>query len=87
MTALLLAVAVVLTLSILAGLGRVVRGPTSADRLTAALVFGTTGVALLAVLSVVTDVPALRDGALVLVVLAVLAVVVFVGDGVTSGRR
>lgn len=81
MTSLLVAVAVVLVANVLVGLVRVLRGPTPADRLTAALLMGTTGVALLVVLSAAAELPALRDVALVLVVLSVLAVVVFVGDG------
>jgi multicomponent Na+:H+ antiporter subunit F len=85
-TALLYGVAVVLALNVLVGLVRVALGPAPGDRLVAALLFGTTGVALLVVLSVATDMPALRNVSLVLVVLAALVVVVYVGDDVT-GRR
>jgi multicomponent Na+:H+ antiporter subunit F len=83
-TALLYGVAVVLALNVLVGLVRVVLGPSPGDRLVAALLFGTTGVALLVVLSVSTDMPALRNVSLVLVVLAALVVVVYVGDDVTG---
>jgi multicomponent Na+:H+ antiporter subunit F len=83
-TALLYGVAVVLALNVLVGLVRVALGPSPADRLVAALLFGTTGVALLVVLSVSTDMPALRNVSLVLVVLAALVVVVYVGDDVTG---
>jgi multicomponent Na+:H+ antiporter subunit F len=85
-TPVLLGVAVVLSLTLLAGLGRALRGPGAADRLTSALLVGTTGAALLVVLSAATGLAALRDVALVLVVLAALVVVVFVGDEVTRGR-
>lgn len=74
--ALLFAVAAFLVLNVLVGLVRVLRGPTTRDRLLAVVLLGTTGVALLAVLAEAADAPALRDVALVLVVLAVLIVVV-----------
>jgi len=86
-TAVLYTVAVVLTLSMLAGLVRVGRGPTAADRLSAALLLSSTGVGLLVVLSVAAGSPTLRNVALVLVVLSVLVVVVFVGDEVTGERE
>lgn len=85
-TSVLIGVAVVLALNLFAGLARALRGPRAADRLTAALLVGSTGTALLVVLSAATGAPALRDVALVLVVLASLVVVVFVGDDVTRGR-
>ena len=86
MTPVLLGVALVLGLTLLAGLVRALRGPGAADRLTAALLVGTTGTALLVVLSAATGVAALRDVALVLVVLAALVVVVFVDDEATRRR-
>lgn len=67
-----------LLLILLVGLMRVWRGPGNADRLLAAQLFGTTGVALLLVLASWTDQPALRDVALVLALLAVIVVVAFV---------
>lgn len=73
---LLTAVAAFLLLNVLAGLIRVLRGPTTRDRLLPVLLVGTTGVALLTVLAQLLGVPALRDAALVLVVLAALVVVV-----------
>lgn len=63
-------VAIALLLSILAGLWRVLRGPTRADRLVAVQLFGTTGTALLLVLAYWQDQSALRDAALVLALLA-----------------
>lgn len=71
---------------------RIVRGPSLADRMLAAQLFGTTGVALLLVLAQLQRMPALRDVALVFALLALLAVVVFVRraasrrNGSGSGR-
>lgn len=67
-----------LLLNIAAGLVRVYRGPTSADRMLSAQLFGTTGVAILLLLSQSLSTPALVDGALVLGLLAAVAVVAFV---------
>ena len=78
METLYLAVAVFLMLNIAAGLLRILRGPTSADRMLAAQLFGTTGVAILLLLAEVQDLPALRDIALVFALLAALATVAFV---------
>jgi multicomponent Na+:H+ antiporter subunit F len=72
------ALALFLLLNLVVGLARVWRGPTAADRMLAAQLFGTTGVAILAVLAQGTGTPALRDVALVLALLAALATVVFV---------
>jgi multicomponent Na+:H+ antiporter subunit F len=63
-------VAVVLGLNLLLCLVRVLGGPTGRDRLLGVLLTGSTGAALLAVLSVSTGVPALRDAALVMTALA-----------------
>ncbi|GGG63501.1 hypothetical protein GCM10011374_28640 [Kocuria dechangensis] len=63
-------VAVVLGLNLLLCLVRVLRGPTGRDRLLGVLLTGSTGAALLAVLSVSTGVPALRDAALVMAALS-----------------
>lgn len=68
--------AVFLLLNVVVGLVRALRGPTVRDRLSAFLLFGTTGVALLLVLAEVIDEPALRDAALIAVVLAALIAVV-----------
>jgi len=78
MTVLLPAVAAFLLLTLALGLVRIWRGPTAADRMLAGQLFSTTGVALLLVLAESQSLPALRDIALVLVVLSVLAVVAFV---------
>lgn len=71
-------VAVFLLLNILVGLVRVLLGPTSADRMLSAQLFGTTGAATLLLLAQGLSLPALRDVALVLVLASVVAVVAFV---------
>ncbi|MAT65452.1 MAG: pH regulation protein F [Gammaproteobacteria bacterium] len=67
-----------LLLNLGAGLWRVVRGPTAADRMLAAQLFGTTAVAILLVLAQAGGVAALRDVALVFALLAAVAAVAFV---------
>lgn len=62
--------ALVLLLTILAGLWRVFAGPTHADRLLAIQLFGTTGAGLMLVLADWRAEPALIDAALVLALLA-----------------
>lgn len=78
MSELLLGIAIFLLLNILAGLGRVVRGPTPADRMLAAQLLGTTGAAILILLAEALGLQALRDVALVFVLLGALATVAFV---------
>lgn len=78
MTGLYLGVSAFLLLTVLAGLVRVLLGPTPADRMLAAQLFGTTGVAVLLLLAEVLSAPPLRDVALVLALLSVLAVIAFV---------
>lgn len=68
----------VLLLSLLVGLVRVFRGPSDADRMVAAQLFGTTGVAVLLLWSIASGSPALLDVALVLAVLAPITAVAFV---------
>lgn len=85
MSELLLGAALVLLLTILAGLWRVLHGPDAADRMLAVQLFGTSGVAILLLLAEAMAAPALRDVALLFALLAVLGVVAFVrwrtGDG------
>lgn len=57
---------------------RVWNGPSVADRMLSAQLFGSTGVALLLVLAEIMKIPALRDVALVLALLAAMAMVAFV---------
>lgn len=78
MTLVLNSVAVFLLLTLLLALVRIWRGPEPADRMLASQLFGTTGVALLLVLSHAQSMPSLLDVALILAVLSVLAVVGFV---------
>lgn len=81
MTSFLTALATFLTLNLGAGLVRVARGPTPVDRMVAAQLFGTNGVAILLILSRATDTPALADVALVFVLLAVVVSTAFTKRG------
>lgn len=78
MTLVLHLVALFLLLTLMLGFVRIWRGPTAADRMLASQLFGTTGVALLLVLAEAQQMPALRDVALILAVLAVFSVAAFV---------
>ncbi len=73
-----MALSIFLLLNIAAALVRVIRGPTAADRLMTAQLFGTTGMAILLVLAEAMDEPALRDVTFVFAVLAILIVICFV---------
>lgn len=73
-----LAVALFLLLNVAAGLIRVLRGPTPVDRMLAAQLLGTAGVAVLLLLAEALGEPAARDVALVLALLAAIAAVAFV---------
>ncbi len=88
MNAILLGMAVVLLAMVAAGMVRVIRGPTPADRMLAVLMFGTTGVAILLLLAEVFDAAALRDVALVFAGLAAVTGTAFVRmAGDPAGRR
>jgi len=76
-TAVLSVFALFLGANLVAGLWRVVRGPTAADRLLGPQLFGTTGIALLLLLAEALGAPSLRDVALVLAVLALLTAAAF----------
>lgn len=71
--------ALFLLLNLVAALVRAARGPTAADRMLAALLFGTTGVGVLLLLAHAGDEVAmpLVDTALVLALLAAIAGVAF----------
>jgi multicomponent Na+:H+ antiporter subunit F len=73
-----LAVAAFLLLTLVGGLARILGGPTRGDRMLAAQLFGTTGVAILLLLAEAFDRPALRDVALAFVLLAVVNAAMFV---------
>lgn len=78
MTLFLTVVAVCLLGTVAAGLVRVVRGPTRADRMMAAQIFGTSGVAIVLLVARIENLRELIDIALVLALLTVLAAVAFV---------
>lgn len=67
-----LGLALFLFLNIVVGLVRVLRGPTPADRMLAVQLFGTTGVAVLLLLSEAAGDPMQRDIALVFAILSVI---------------
>jgi len=73
-----LALALFLLLNLGAGMWRVLRGPTAADRMLAAQLFGTTAVAMLLLLAQAYGNSALRDVALVFALLAAVTAVAFV---------
>lgn len=81
MTSLYLGFSILLLVSLAGGLVRVIRGPTRCDRLLAAQLLGTTGVAILLVLAEALDSPAFRDVALLFALLAAFTIVVFVRNG------
>ncbi len=70
--------ALFLLANILAGLKRIIKGPSMGDRMLSLQLFGTTGVAILLLLAQSFAEPALRDVALVFALLAVLAMVAYV---------
>lgn len=72
------AMALFLMLTLVVGLWRILRGPTAADRMLAAQLFGTTAVACLLLLAQAFEAPPLRDVALVFALLAVVTAVAFV---------
>jgi multicomponent Na+:H+ antiporter subunit F len=76
-----LILALFLLLNLSAGIWRVLRGPTSADRMLAAQLFGTTAVAILLLLAQASGNAALRDAALVFALLAAVTAVAFVRRG------
>jgi len=81
MTTSYLVVAVVLLLTIVLGLGQVFRQPGRADSLLAAILFGTTGVALVLVLGKGLSLDRALDIALVFALLAAVLGVAFVLRG------
>ena len=84
---LVLLLAVVLFLSLVAGLLRVALGPTPPDRMLAAQLMGTTGVGVLLLLSQALQRPALIDVALVFSLLAAMTTVAFVRRGFLPHAR
>ena len=80
MTAFQISLIVFLMLMLMAGLIRVIRGPTAADRMLAVMLLGTTGVAIATLLAPVMGSAALIDVALVFAVLSSVAMVAFARD-------
>lgn len=78
-TAVIFAIVILATVS--AGLVRVLRGPTAFDRMLAAQLLGTGGVAVVLLLAYALELRHLLDVALVLVLLAAVASVAFVRLG------
>jgi multicomponent Na+:H+ antiporter subunit F len=66
------------------GLIRVLRGPDDADRMMAAQLIGTGGIAALLLVGAVTDVPATVDVALILALLATFASIAFIKKGAAN---
>jgi multicomponent Na+:H+ antiporter subunit F len=64
---------------------RILRGPAEADRMMAAQLFGTGGIAALLLLGAANGVAGMIDVALVLAVLAVFASIAFVKAGTGEG--
>ncbi len=71
------ALAFFLLINLAAALIRAARGPTSADRMLAALLFGSTGVGILVLLAFIQRLPALIDVALTLALLAAISGIAF----------
>jgi len=77
-TGFLLAAAGFVLLMVALGLVRILHGPGDADRMMAAQLIGTGGIATLLLYGTATDVPATQDVALTLALLAIFASVAFV---------
>ena len=73
-----LTLAFFLLLNLVAGIWRVLLGPTPADRMLAAQLFGTIAVAILLLLSKATNHSSLLDVALIFALLAAITAVAFV---------
>jgi multicomponent Na+:H+ antiporter subunit F len=82
-----LGTALFLLLTLVAGLWRVLRGPTAADRMLAAQLFGTTAVACVLLLAQAFEHPSLRDVALVFALLAAVTAVAFVRRAWVAGQQ
>jgi multicomponent Na+:H+ antiporter subunit F len=85
MTGIYLGVAAFLLLTIVVGMIRILLGPTPADRILSAQLFGTTGVTALLLMAQGFSSPPLRNVALVLALLAALAAAAFVRRAWAAG--
>ena len=83
----LLAAAGLVLLTVMVALGRALGRRAAADRMMAAQLLGTGGVAALLLLSVATDTPSIVDVALVLALLAAFASIAFVLAARGLGER
>jgi multicomponent Na+:H+ antiporter subunit F len=81
MSGFLLAAAVAILAMVALGLLRILRGPGAADRMMAAQLLGTGGVAVLLLLAAVTGIRAVVDVALTLTLLAAFASIAFFRAG------
>lgn len=73
-----LSLAAVIMLSFSGGAVRLLRGPSRADRMMGAQLFGTTGAAIIIVLATAMEAWVLLDAALVFAALAAVTVIAFV---------
>lgn len=71
-------VAIFLLATLLASLRRILKGPTPTDRMLAAQLFGSTGVAIVLVLGEAAGTPGVTDVALVFAILAAVNAIAFV---------
>jgi multicomponent Na+:H+ antiporter subunit F len=82
----LIIMAILLLVTMTAGLVRVVIGPTPADRMMAAQLLGTSGIAMLALLAPALGLPALMDVGLIFALLAAVSVAAFTRRRVGQDR-
>jgi multicomponent Na+:H+ antiporter subunit F len=80
-------VAAFLLSNVIAGLVRVARGPTLADRILVAQLFGTTGVAVLLLLAADPGRDSLRNVAVIFAILAPITVVAFIKHAAARRAR
>jgi multicomponent Na+:H+ antiporter subunit F len=72
-----LSIALLLLITMAAGLVRVIIGPSPADRMMAAQLLGTSGIAVLLLLSAALSIPALIDVGLIFALLGAVSVAAF----------
>jgi multicomponent Na+:H+ antiporter subunit F len=82
----LLAVAGIVVAAVAVGLVRIVRGPSDADRMMAAQLLGSGGIAALLLVAIAVDASAVVDVALVFALLAAFASVAFVKAAASLGH-
>ena len=82
----LFAAAAAVLATVAAGLVRILRGPTAADRIMATQLLGTGGVAVLLLLAQAVPMPGVGDVALVLALLAAFIAIAFVKAATAPAR-